>query len=46
MFKEYQNIKKKLCEGSIKVAHSKKIKLSFGIHSQLINLDLQEGNGH
>jgi hypothetical protein len=33
------------CEGLVvKVAHYKnKIKLSFGMHPQLINMDLQEG---
>jgi hypothetical protein len=31
------------CEGPIKVAHCKKINLSFGMHPQLINMDLQEG---
>jgi hypothetical protein len=32
------------CEGQIKVTHCKnKIKLSFEMHSQLINMDLQEG---
>jgi len=30
-------------EGPIKVANCKKIKLSFEMHSQLINMDLQEG---
>jgi len=31
------------CEGLITVTHYKKIKLCFGMHPQLINLDLQEG---
>jgi hypothetical protein len=31
------------CEVSIKVAHCKKIKLSFEMHPQLIHMDLQEG---
>jgi hypothetical protein len=31
------------CQGLIKVAHSEKMKLNFGMHPQLINMDLQEG---
>jgi hypothetical protein len=42
MFGEYQSIMI-FCQGLIKMAHSKKIKLSFGMHPQLINMDLQEG---
>jgi hypothetical protein len=30
-------------EGPIKVAHRKKVKLSFGMHPQLINMYLREG---
>jgi hypothetical protein len=30
-------------EGPVKMAHCKKIKLSFEMHPQLINMDLQEG---
>jgi hypothetical protein len=42
-FEEYQSIMIFLVKGAIKVAHCKKIKLTFGMHSQLINMDLQEG---
>jgi len=31
------------CEESIKVAHRKNEKSSFGMHSQPINMDLQKG---
>jgi hypothetical protein len=41
MSEEYQNIMI-FCEGPIKVAHRKKIKLSFGMHPLLINMDLEE----
>jgi hypothetical protein len=41
MFGEYQSIMI-FYEGSLKMAHCKKIKLSFRIHAQLINMDLQE----
>jgi hypothetical protein len=39
---EYQSIGI-FYEGPIKMAHSKKIKLNFEMHLQLINMDLQEG---
>jgi hypothetical protein len=29
-------------EGSLKMTHCKKIKLSFRVHTQLVNMDLQE----
>jgi hypothetical protein len=31
------------CEGLIKTAHCKKIKMDIGMHTQLINMDWQEG---
>jgi hypothetical protein len=42
IFYEYQSIMI-FCEEPIKVAHHKKEKSSFGMHSQLINRDLQKG---
>jgi hypothetical protein len=42
IFYEYQSIMI-FCEEPIKVAHCKKEKSSFGMHSQLINMDLQKG---
>jgi hypothetical protein len=42
MLGDYQNIMT-FYEGPIKVVHCKKIKLSFEMHPQLINMDLQEG---
>jgi hypothetical protein len=41
MFGEYRSIMI-FYEGSLTMAHCKKIKLSFRIHAQLINMDLQE----
>jgi hypothetical protein len=42
MFGECQNIMI-FCEGPMKVANWKAKKLSFGMHPQPINMDLQEG---
>jgi hypothetical protein len=41
MFGEYQSFMI-FCEGPTKMAHCKQKKLSFEMHPQLINMDLQE----
>lgn len=43
MFGEYQSIMIFFMKGQSKWLIAKKIRLSFGMHPNLINMDLQEG---